>query len=287
MHRTGFINRFRLKLWTYIADPHCCWLLAYADNQAVDSNRTIFSGAEAAKGSTRPTLGCESGVRGRHSVGAAHGRTLAGSAGQISQRIHLLATVARLGGTGSVAARVAAVARRHGPAATVGLERGFSGRHLHRGEKGGAEVGKTMRGKGTKCVVVVDGGGIPLGVQLANAKPSEHKFAESTLALIRVPRPGRGRPRSNPRRVVADKGYDSDPLRKRLGLRRIDFIVPYRCNSVLRRYQDGRKLRRYRRRWKVERTIAWLQNFRRVQVRYDRIFLCIKASSIWPASSSC
>jgi len=130
-----------------------------------------------------------------------------------------------------------------------------------------------MRGKGTKCVVVVvDGGGIPLGVQLANAKPSEHKFAETTLALIRVPRPGRGRPRSKPRRVVADKGYDSDPLRKRLGQRRIDFIVPYRCNSVLRRYQDGRKLRRYRRRWKVERTIAWLQNFRRVHVRYDRIF---------------
>jgi transposase len=133
-------------------------------------------------------------------------------------------------------------------------------------------VGKTMRGKGTKCVVVVDGGGIPLGVQLANAKPSEHKFAETALALIRVPRSGRGRPRTKPARVVADKGYDSDPLRERLRRRNIDFIVPYRCNSVLRRYQDRRKLRRYRRRWKVERTIAWLQNFRRVQVRYDRIF---------------
>jgi len=38
-----------------------------------------------------------------------------------------------------------------------------------------------------------------------------------------------------------------------------------------RPYQDKRKLRRYRRRWKVERTNAWLQNFRRIQVRYDRI----------------
>ena len=129
-----------------------------------------------------------------------------------------------------------------------------------------------MRGKGTKCVLVVDGKGIPLGAQLASAKPSEHKLAESTLAQIRVPRIGRGRPRSKPKRVVADRGYDSDPMRERLKLRDIDLIVPYRANSVLRRYEDQRKLRRYRRRWKVERAFAWLQNFRRIQVRYDRIF---------------
>jgi transposase len=133
-------------------------------------------------------------------------------------------------------------------------------------------VGKTMRGKGTKCVVVADGAGIPLGVQLASAKPSEHKLAESTLAQVRVPRAGRGRPRNKPLRVVADRGYDSDPMRRRLKRRGIELIVPYRRNSVLRRYQDGRKLRRYRRRWKIERTIAWLQNFRRVLVRHDRIF---------------
>ena len=46
---------------------------------------------------------------------------------------------------------------------------------------------------------------------------------------------------------------------------------PYRCNSVLRQYEDKRKLRRYRKRWKIERSIAWVQNFRRVYVRYDRI----------------
>jgi transposase len=34
--------------------------------------------------------------------------------------------------------------------------------------------------------------------------------------------------------------------------------------------QDGRALRRYRKRWKVERTFAWLQNFRRLLVRQDR-----------------
>lgn len=120
-------------------------------------------------------------------------------------------------------------------------------------------------------MVVVDGQGIPLGVQLAPANPSEHQLAESTLARVRVPRRGRGRPRSRLPRVIADRGYDSDPLRHRLRQRGTDLIVPYRCNSVHRRFQDGRKLRRYRRRWKIERTFAWLQNFRRLLVRQDRI----------------
>jgi transposase len=73
------------------------------------------------------------------------------------------------------------------------------------------------------------------------------------------------------RRVIADRGYDSDPLRERLKRRGTDLIAPYRSNNKQRRYEDGRKLRRYKRRWKIERTNAWLQNFRRIQVRYDRI----------------
>ena len=69
--------------------------------------------------------------------------------------------------------------------------------------------------------------------------------------------------------MVADRGYDSDPMRLRLRRRGIDLIAPYRCNSILRQYEDKRKLRRYRKRWKIERSIAWVQNFRRVYVRYD------------------
>jgi transposase len=120
-------------------------------------------------------------------------------------------------------------------------------------------------------MVVVDGRGVPVGAQLASAQISEHQLAESTLATVNVPRTGRGRPRSRLRRVIADRGYDSDPLRERLKKRGTDLIVPYRSNNRHRRYEDGRKLRRYKRRWKIERTNAWLQNFRRIQVRYDRI----------------
>jgi transposase len=71
-------------------------------------------------------------------------------------------------------------------------------------------------------------------------------------------------------RVIADKAYDSDPLRKRLRQRGIELICPHKKNRVRPATQDGRALRRYRRRWIVERTNAWLGNFRRLVVRYDR-----------------
>jgi transposase len=119
-------------------------------------------------------------------------------------------------------------------------------------------------------MVVVDGEGVPIGAHLDSASPSEIKLLEPTIEKIAVPRRGRGRPRKNPVRIIADKGYDSDPLRERLLKRGIELICPYRKNNKNKKYEDGRKLRRYRRRWKVERAFAWLQNFRRLTVRYDR-----------------
>lgn len=70
--------------------------------------------------------------------------------------------------------------------------------------------------------------------------------------------------------MIADKGYDSDPLRERLARRRIQLIVPHRRNRRKPPTQDGRALRRYRRRWIVERTFAWIGNYRRLVVRWDR-----------------
>lgn len=131
-------------------------------------------------------------------------------------------------------------------------------------------MGKTKRGKGTKWMVVVDGKGVPLGVHLDAASPAEVNLLEATLATIAVPRAGPGRPRQKPERVIADKAYDSDPLRLRLRRRGIDLIVPHRKNRKKPATQDGRKLRRYRRHWKVERTFAWFGNFRRLVVRWER-----------------
>ena len=119
-------------------------------------------------------------------------------------------------------------------------------------------------------MVVVDGQGVPLGSTLASASPAEVKLAEKTLEAVSVPLPGRGRPKKRPERLIADKAYDSDPLRKRLKNLKIDLIAPHRSNRKKPKTQDGRKLRRYRKRWKVERTFAWVGNYRRLVVRYER-----------------
>lgn len=216
-------------------------------------------------------MGVESSLFRGDSVGVTRRRTMARLAREVSQRLYLLATPATLGGAGHLVTCLAIAAGASGSGQAAGLGRSLSRCNFCPGEKGGSGVGKTRRGKGTKCMVVVDGQGIPIGAQLASAQISEFRLAESTLARVRVPRQGRGRPRQRLRRVIADKGYDSDGLRQRLLDKGTELIAPYRRSRKHRRFEDKRKLRRYRRRWKVERTHAWLQNFRRIQVRYDRI----------------
>jgi transposase len=69
--------------------------------------------------------------------------------------------------------------------------------------------------------------------------------------------------------LIADRAYDSDKLRTNLLAQGWDLVCPHRRGRTKPNTQDGRKLRRYRRRWKIERTIAWLHNFRRLVVRYE------------------
>ena len=125
---------------------------------------------------------------------------------------------------------------------------------------------------------LVDGAGLPLGDHLHSASPSEVRLAEVTLQSIRVGRRHHaGRPRQKPERLIADRGYDSDPLRQHRARRGIELIVPHRRNRRKPPTQDGRALRRYKRRWTVERTFAWLGNFRRLVVRYDRSLTIYRA----------
>ena len=116
-------------------------------------------------------------------------------------------------------------------------------------------------------MVLADGKGIPVGVTVHSASPAEVTLAEETLKV------GKQIARRSPKRLIADKAYDSDPFRKRLAKRRIEQITPHRSNRVKTPLQDGRALRRYRRRWKIERTISWLGSFRRVHTRWDRSLL--------------
>ena len=72
-----------------------------------------------------------------------------------------------------------------------------------------------------------------------------------------------------PEKLIGDKAYDSDELDQALAERGVEMISPNRANRK-KRTQDGRQLRRYKRRWKVERLFAWLQNYRRLVTRYER-----------------
>ena len=72
-----------------------------------------------------------------------------------------------------------------------------------------------------------------------------------------------------PEHLIGDRAYDSDPLDARLRAQGIEMIAPHRRGRKRPRTQDGRPLRRYRRRWKIERMFAWLGNYRRLAVRYE------------------
>ena len=123
-------------------------------------------------------------------------------------------------------------------------------------------MGKTKRGKGTKVMAVADSSGLPLALSAFSASPHEVTLVESTLDHLLFD--------ETPQRLIGDKAYDSDPLDARLlDERDIELIAPHKCNRKKPKTQDGRKLRRYKRRWKIERLFAWLQNYRRILVRFD------------------
>jgi len=123
-------------------------------------------------------------------------------------------------------------------------------------------VGKTKRGKGTKLMAVADGAGFPIALSVGSASPHEVRLVEETLEKRLV--------EEMPERLIGDRAYDSDPLDERLAEQGVLLIAPHKRNRKKPKTQDGRVLRRYQRRWKVERLFAWLQNYRRILVRYDR-----------------
>ena len=75
-----------------------------------------------------------------------------------------------------------------------------------------------------------------------------------------------------PPRLIADKAWDGGALSRRLAAQRgIELIAPKRRGGrQSKRTQDGRSLRRYKRRWKIERLFAWLKKWRRIATRWER-----------------
>ena len=109
-------------------------------------------------------------------------------------------------------------------------------------------------------MAVADSHGLPISLCIESASPHEVTLVDSTLVEIVIP--------EAPQNLVGDNAYDSDRLDRDLRQYGIELIAPHRRNRK-NKTQDGRRLRRYRRRWKIERLFAWLQNFRRLVTRYE------------------
>jgi len=133
---------------------------------------------------------------------------------------------------------------------------------LRASKKRGLAFGKTKRGNGTKILAIADASGLAVAAHLESASPLEVKLVEATIES--------GFTRHVPDKLVGDKAYDSDSLDQQLYKDRgVEMIAPHRRGHKKPPTQDGRKLRRYRHRWKAERLFAWLQNIRWLVIRHE------------------
>ena len=109
-------------------------------------------------------------------------------------------------------------------------------------------------------MVISDRSGLPVAARIASGPRNEQKLVVETIDARFT--------KAFPRLLIGDKAYDSDQLDEQLRREGIEMIAPHR-GTRKRKTQDGRRLRRYERRWIVERFFAWLQWRRRLLVRWE------------------
>jgi len=187
--------------------------------------------------------------------------TLEGFARTLSAIPNMPSTVPTLGTHRVTTSGAEDVGRTFATTWGPGYVRVLHRRQFHRCKKGGTGVGPTKRGKGTKLMAIADRAGLPVAIHTEPASPHEARLVELTIQNRFT--------RHKPLRLIGDRAYDSDPLDTQLASQGIELIAAHRYNRSKSPTQDGRVLRRAQRRWKIERLFAWLQNFRRLVIRWD------------------
>jgi transposase len=109
-------------------------------------------------------------------------------------------------------------------------------------------------------MAVADRHGLPIAIGIASGERHETKLVGETLRSRFL--------KHLPKRLIGDRAYDSDALDSELRSMGIEMIAPHRKNRN-HLTQDRRPLRRYKRRWHVERLFAWLQCSRRLITRFE------------------
>jgi transposase len=124
----------------------------------------------------------------------------------------------------------------------------------------------TDRGKpGSKYHLLADRHGIPLAADVSAANAHDSLLLEpmvDAVPAIKGPRGRPGRPHKRPTKLHCDKGYDYPHCRQALRRRGVTPRI------ARRGVEHGRRLGRHR--WVIERSLAWLVGYRRLQVRYER-----------------
>ena len=118
------------------------------------------------------------------------------------------------------------------------------------------------RKPGSKHHVITDAKGIHLAAILTGANRHDVTQLLPQVAVIPPVRGKRGRSRGRPNRVQGDRAYGSEHLREVLRSLRIQPVLAQRLTE----HRSGLGLHR----WVVERTQAWLHQFRRLGIRYER-----------------
>lgn len=121
-------------------------------------------------------------------------------------------------------------------------------------------------------MVVNEANGLPVAFLVEAANTHESQLARDVLAKVSVPRFGRGRPKTRLLTLAMDKAYGAIELRHDLRKRGIRTSIPERKRRGKRR-QRGPRPKLYdvsKRRYKVERVNAWMDNFRGLVVRNER-----------------
>jgi transposase len=136
-------------------------------------------------------------------------------------------------------------------------------------------LGRSRGGLSTKIHLAVEGRGRPLALLLTGGQADDSQQLPALLGAVGVPRPGPGRPRSRPDRLLADKGYSYPKVRRLLRRRGLPHCMPLRAPQArARAHRPGRPPAfdpaAYRRRNVAERCVGRLKQFRALATRYEK-----------------
>ncbi|WP_371441669.1 IS5 family transposase, partial [Dietzia sp. HMSC21D01] len=201
----------------------------------------------------------------------------ADAAGMIDWNVSVDATICRAHQHGTNTTR---------PEQTQGARSNHKNRPAAECEPAGHGIGRSRGGLTTKIHSAVDGRGRPLANVVTGGQRNDGAMLEQVLADIHVPRHGRGRPRTRPDAVIADKAYSSGIIRRQLRNRGIAAVIPEKSDTIAARARRGSRGGRppkleadlYKGRNVVERSFALAKQWRALATRYDKLAITYRAA---------